>query len=125
MTAHAHDDRGWRGLVDSERTLFDAAEEPPLAPETIEARFQAFHREHPEVYRQLRKMALSLVHRGYSHIGIGMLWETLRYHSMLGSTAAEDPFRLNDHMRSRYARLLMDQEAELADVFETRRLRTA
>ena len=122
-------DRGWRGVVDHEppRTLFDAAQEAELlAPQTIEARFQSFHAEHPEVYRQLRKMALSLVHRGYTHIGIGMLWETLRYHSMLGSRPDEaEAFRLNDNFRSRYVRLLTDQEPELAEVFELRRLRSA
>lgn len=124
----AHDDRGWRGVLDEpERTLFDAAQEADmLAPETIEARFVRFHREHPEVYDKLRDLALDLVHRGRTHLGIGMLWETLRYFTMLGAEPGEaEPFRLNDHFRSRYVRLLIDQEPELAEVFEVRALRSA
>jgi hypothetical protein len=121
-------DRGWRGVVDHDppRTLFDAAAEAELlSPATLEARFQTFHAEHPEVYDKLRDLALDLVHRGWTHLGIGMLWETLRYHSMLGARPGEDSYRLNDHHRSRYVRLLVDQEPELAEVFELRRLRSA
>jgi len=120
------DDRGWRGAVESERTLFDAAAEAEMVePSTIEGRFLAFHAAHPEVYRELHRLALELVERGWSHLGIGMLWETLRYQTMLGSRPEEDRYRLNDHMRSRYVRLLIDQEPRLADVFETRTLRSA
>lgn len=121
------DDRGWRGVApEPERTLFDVLTEHELLdPPTIEARFQRFHLEHPEVYRRLRDLAIGLRRRGWTHLGIGMLWETLRYHTMLGSTPDEDAFRLNDHFRSRYARLLMDQEPELAEAFETRTLRSA
>lgn len=95
-------------------------------PETIEARFQAFHAEHPEVYAKLHKLALRLVQRGYAHLGIGMLWETLRYTTMLGYGPDEhQPYRLNDHFRSRYARMLMDDDPRLAGLFETRTLRSA
>lgn len=119
------DDRGVRGVL-PDRTLFDAEfESESLDPVTIEARFIRFHQAHPEVYRELRRMALGLVHRGWTHIGIGSLWETLRYHSMLGSTPDESPVKLNNDFRSRYSRLLQEAEPELAGVFETRRLKTA
>jgi hypothetical protein len=54
-----------------------------------------------------------------------MLWETCRYFTILGASLDDEPFRLNNNFTSRYARLLADQEPELADVFETRRLRSA
>lgn len=120
------DDRGWRGVVDDSRTLFDAANERDLlADETIEAKFQAFHAAHPEVYEQLRRLAFRMVRRGHRHLGVGMLWEVLRYRTLLGASPDEDSFRLNNNHRSRYVRLLIDQEPELADVFTTRRLESA
>jgi len=122
----ALDDRGWRGVVETERTLFDAATDAEmLAPETIEARFQAFHAAHPEVYTRLRIYALELVNAGWEHFGISVVWERVRYETMLGAHAGEDSFKLNDHFRSRYARLLIDQEPRLAEVFTTRQLRSA
>lgn len=122
------DDRGWRGVVDTPpRTLFDALTEHDLLDdETIEAKFQFFHQEHPEVYAKLRELALDLVRRGHrKHLGMKMLWETLRYFTILGAPTDSEPFRLNNNYTARYARLLMDQEPELADVFETRVLRSA
>jgi hypothetical protein len=122
------DDRGWRGVVDDEppRTLFDAATEHALLrEETIEEQFQSFHAAHPEVYDHLRKLALRMVRRGHKRLGIGMLWEVLRWRTMLGARPDEDDgqgWKLNNNYRSRYARLLADQVPELADVFHTREL---
>jgi hypothetical protein len=58
---------------------------------------------------------------GRSRMGIGMLWEVLRYQVMISTTG--DEFRLNNDFRSRYARLIMASERDLADVFEVRQLR--
>lgn len=126
--SHALDDRGWRGVVEQpERTLFDAALEAELVePATIEGRFLAFHHAHPEVYAKLVEYALDLKRRGWDHFGISVVWERLRYETMLGHRPDEDqPYRLNDHFRSRFARLIIDQEPELAEVFEVRALRSA
>jgi hypothetical protein len=119
-------DRGWRGVVDHDppRTLFDAAQEAELlAPQTIEGRFVATHREHPEIFEALREIALQLVREGWGHFGISTCWEVLRYRSMIGTS--EGRFKLDDNLKSRYARLLADQVPELAEVFELRRLRSA
>lgn len=123
----ALDDRGWRGVVDDAdrpRTLFDPpVENELLDDDTIESKFQAFHAAHPEVYEHLRKLAIRMVRRGHHHLGIGMLWEVMRYRSLLGAGPDESPWRLNNSHRSRYVRLLMDQEPQLRDVFEVRSLR--
>lgn len=127
MTTHALDDRGWRGAVDEPaRTLFDAAQEADmLAPATIEGRFQAFHAAHPQVYRKLIEFSRELVAAGWDHFGISVVWERLRYETMLGAHRDEDCYKLNDQYRSRYARLIIDQVPELADVFTIRALRSA
>lgn len=126
MTGHALDDRGWRGAVDDSRTLFDAAQEAEMVdPTTIEGRFLAFHQAHPEVYEELRDLALALAAEGWTHFGVSTCWEVLRYRTMLGAKPEEDRFKLNDNYKSRYARLLADQVPALREVFELRALRSA
>ena len=80
----------------------------------------AFHTAHPDVYAELRRMAIQFVARGHNQLGIGMLWETLRYHTLLGAQPGEETFRLNNNYRALYARLLMEREPMLRGVFTTR-----
>lgn len=92
---------------------------------SIRARWLRFHHEHPEVYEQLRTMALELVALGHERLGIRMLWEVARWRTMVGARNGQEPYRLNDHYPAHYARLLMDREPELEGVFETRKIRRA
>ncbi len=101
---------------------------PLIQPETrkgasIEERFQAFHRANPQVYRAMRRMALDLKRRGFRRYSSDALMHALRWHAaiQLGPT---DVYKFNDHFTSRFARLLMSDEPELAGFFETRRLRS-
>jgi hypothetical protein len=110
-------------------TLFDRESVPPIVtPEpgedTIEGRFREFHAANPWVYERLRYLARDLVDKGHTRIGIGMLFEVLRW-QYARATINTDGLKLNNDFRSRYARLLADNEPDLADAFETRRLRTA
>ena len=89
---------------------------------SISERFDAFHNENPHVYEQLRVLALGLVRRGRTRIGIGMLFEVLRWQRMIATTG--EPYKLNNDYRSRYARMLAAAEPELADAFETRELKS-
>jgi len=88
---------------------------------SIQERFERFHEANPQVYRELRRMALDLACKGLPRIGIGMLWEVLRYSSI--QTTGKD-FKLNDHFRSRYARLLLQREPSLESRIELRQLRS-
>jgi hypothetical protein len=94
----------------------------PAGAGTIQERFLAFHRANPWVAATLTRMARELVARGHERVGIAMLWETLRHRHMTSTTDPTSSFRLNNVYRSRYARMLMDQHADLAGVFETRKL---
>lgn len=76
------------------------------------------------VYRECRERALRLRARGWRHFAIGALWESVRYDRSV-QVGPDDGWRLNDHYRSRMARLLMDTEPDLAGFFETRELRAA
>lgn len=93
--------------------------------DSIQAQFEEFHAANPWVYNVLRKLALDLVAHGRRRIGIGMLFEVMRWHHHLSTVDPDSDFKLNNNYRSRYARLLMAQEPELVDVFEIRGLRAA
>lgn len=92
--------------------------------ETIQEAFDRFHAANPWVYAELERMALELVRAGHRRIGIGMLFEVLRWRWLRATTDTGSTFHLNNNYRSRYARLLM-AHPELDDVFETRVVRTA
>lgn len=89
---------------------------------TIEESFQAFHSANSWVYAALVRLARDMHRRGRRRIGIGMLFEVLRWQHSLATVDASSDFKLNNNYRSRYARLIMDSESDLAGIFETRRL---
>src|SRR5512137_2981613 len=91
---------------------------------TIDERFAEFHRNNPHVYDELVAMARRAKGHGYNRSGIGMMWEVLRWNRMFSTNPADRDFKLNDHFRSRYARVIMDNERDLAGFFEVRSLRT-
>jgi hypothetical protein len=72
------------------------------------------------VYDRLVKLARDLVARGHRKLGIGMLYEVVRWMQYMETTDTE--YKLNNNHRSRYAREIMLREADLADVFDVREL---
>jgi hypothetical protein len=94
-----------------------------MPDDKIQREFEAFHLANPHVYRTLARLARQYSDRVGTTPGIGMLWEAMRWTVTMETRTVD--FKLNNNYRSRYARLLMEQEADLADAFETRRLRAA
>ncbi len=93
---------------------------------TIQQQFLDFHQSHPVVYTTLVRLARQWSGASTDRLGIGMLWEVMRWEIHLsGLPDPEETFKLNNNYRSRYSRLIMDRETDLAGVFETRRLRSA
>jgi len=82
--------------------------------------FWQFHRENPNVYRELVRLARQMKGAGRTRYGIASLFEVVRWHRALVTTDLD--FKINNSYRSRYARLIMDTEPDLKDFFETRRL---
>jgi hypothetical protein len=90
-------------------------------PETlIRDAFRRFHSENPHVYRQLVRMARDGKAAGATKLGIGMLFEVLRWRHTLRTGG--DDFKLNNNYRSYYARLIMENEPDLFGIFEIRKL---
>ncbi|XUM00292.1 hypothetical protein ACQ86F_25615 [Streptomyces venezuelae ATCC 10712] len=94
---------------------------PSGAGLTIQERFEAFHAFNPWVAKALERLTADCVERGFGRIGIGMLFELLRY--QYGVATHGDEFALNNSYRSRYVRLLLDAHPEWAPLFEVRALR--
>tara|TARA_R100001163_G_C5033126_1_gene172845 strand:+ start:216 stop:575 length:360 start_codon:yes stop_codon:yes gene_type:complete len=109
------------GAANNERAWF--SELPTtLAPQpspTIEERFLEFHHANPHVYSELLTQARHLKQRGVKQIGIGLLYERLRWLQAI-ATAGNGKFKLNNDFRALYSRLIMEQESDMKDFFKVR-----
>ena len=92
-----------------------------LFDDGLRARFLAFHHANPQVYEFLRRRALRAKARGFRP-GMQCLFELLRWGHGMRINRGDDEFRLNNNHAAYYARLLMQQEPELAGFFELRRV---
>ncbi|MGW2881321.1 hypothetical protein ACWDBP_34900 [Streptomyces sp. NPDC001233] len=99
-----------------------AVRQPEVQAATIQERFEAFHRLNPWVLHALESLTSDYLGHGAKRVGIGMLFEVLRWR-YVAATAGDD-FRLNNNFRSRYVRLLIERHPQWARVFEVRALRT-
>lgn len=101
----------------------DVSDPPAESDErTIQQRFEVYHLENPQVYAELCLLARRAAKKGQGRIGIGMLWEVLRWERFMNASDPSSTFALNNVYRSRYARLIMTREPDLKDIFETRKL---
>lgn len=94
--------------------------EPKL---TLEQKFIAFHVANPHVYETLVRLARAAQRAGRTKVGMKMLWEVMRWELFL-ETADPKKYKLNNSFHSRYSRMIMTNEKDLAGLFETRRLHT-
>lgn len=85
----------------------------------LHIRFALFHAANPHVYDHLVRLARQGKRSGAARLGIGQLFEVLRWRYMLATRG--DEFKLNNDYRAPYARLIMEREPDLDGVFELRR----
>ena len=92
---------------------------------SIQERFERFHTHHPEVAEQLVLLTRRAMLAGRNKVGMGMLFEVLRWERLLAGLPDEtETYKLNNDYRSRYARMIMATHPELDGIYETRRLKT-
>ena len=89
---------------------------------SIRERFIDFHYDNPEVYQEIVKIARVMHFRGIHKMGIALIFERLRWLHFIDTKGSEG-FKLSNDFRSEYARLIMQQEKDLAGFFEIRELR--
>ena len=121
-------DRSAPPLAPAPPSLFDHGLAPvPVTTSsagTIEEAFLRFHEANPWVYEALVRLARDLHRRGRRKIGMKMLFEVLRWQHSISTVDESSDFKLCNNYTSRYARLIMRNEADLVDIFETRKLVT-
>ncbi len=89
---------------------------------SLQAAFEKFHADNPRVYEVLEDLAGAWLAE-HASIGVGMLWEVMRWE--LGTRTTATDYRLNNNYRSRYARLLLARHPEWTGRIKTRELRAA
>jgi len=96
----------------------------PLYDDPIDSAFNLFHINNPHVYVILCQEARLLRKRGWKRAGMKFLYERARWilTMKLAQPGMPEPYKLNNNFTSRYARLIMKQEHDLKDFFETRKL---
>jgi len=88
--------------------------------------FQKFHKENPHVYLKLVELARLVLSRGRRKYAIEGLWQQLRWHydfEVENSSGLEEGTAGSNQHRTRYARLIMAQEADLLDFFDTKAMK--
>jgi hypothetical protein len=86
-----------------------------------EDRFRQFHDQNPQVYTELVKLARQVKDSGATKFGIRAIWERLRWMAQFEvRELVDDIYRMNDHYTRFYARMIMQQEADLAGFFNVR-----
>ncbi len=89
--------------------------------EDIQARFAEFHRSNPIVYQKLVQYARQAKAAGHGKIGIKLLLERFRWFALV-ETNDQHGYKINNDYSSRYARLIAEQEPDLAEMFNFREL---
>ena len=108
------------GCVADQEISPEQIDQDPV-PDKIETAFNEFHKKHPEVYRHLVSLAIDALAAGQSKMGIGQLFEVLRWRMTVeGLKDLDGKVKLNNNYRALYARKIMAQEPYLAGIFNTR-----
>jgi hypothetical protein len=95
---------------------------PDASKLTIQAAFEEFDRLNPWVRRQLVRLARDLVARGHTRLGMGGLFEVLRWQVQMSTKDPSSKFKLNNSYRSRYTRKIEQECPDLRGLFEKRML---
>lgn len=84
----------------------------------IELAFREFHQDNPEVYYRLTQLAKAWKNNISDKVGIATIYEQLRWQLAMEKRA--DGYKLNNNYAALYARLIMENEPELAGLFNLR-----
>lgn len=89
--------------------------------DAIQETFLNFHAENPFVYSTLVRLAQEVKAKNKLKWSIKALWEVMRWELEVKTDSLSE-FQLNNNFPSRYARLIMEQEPNLAGMFNIRLL---
>jgi hypothetical protein len=101
-------------------SLFDMPE-PLEDTDSIQARFERFDAENPEVYKTLVILMHEMKMKGIQRWSVKAAFEVLRYQTI---TTGGDDFKLPNDYTSRYARKLLQEFPQLEGFIEIRELKS-
>ena len=87
----------------------------------LEEAFFEYHRANPDVYDLFKKFSLEMKRTGRKNYGCLAIMNRVRWETDI-QTSSTDGFKINNNFYPYYSRLLMENEAELAGFFRTRRV---
>lgn len=87
----------------------------------IFAAYKEWDAANPHFYPLFVRFSRQLAARGYRNIGVALIFERIRWESMIRTTET-DEYKLNNNFRSIYARRFMADYPELNGFFRTRKL---
>lgn len=87
----------------------------------LERAFLRFHAANPQVYRLFKKYALQAARARHRHFGSKMIFERMRWYTMIETTDAD--YKLNNNYTAYYARMFMADYPEHREFFRTRRVK--
>jgi hypothetical protein len=93
-------------------------------PGAIQARFEIYHQANPAVYQQIVRLARKAKASGLESYSIAGIFEVLRWEMAIITRDPSSTFKISNDYRSRYARLVMEQEPDLEGFFHLRELRS-
>lgn len=87
---------------------------------SLDDRYAVWLAANPNVLAAAESLVAEWLDKGHTRVGIGMVAEVLRYRTGIQSAASE--WKIDNSMRSRLARTLIDLHPTWADAFELRAL---
>ena len=97
----------------------------PPSEHGIQARFERFHAKHPDVYDELLRVCRVWKRHSSLRWSVDAAYQIIRWERVIaGLSDPHEAYKLNDHYRSRYSRLLMRENPELEGLFKLRELRS-
>lgn len=85
-------------------------------------RFEEYHRENPQILKALIRLTDQAVARGHNRISIELIYNVLRWETMISTIG--DEYKLNNNYKSRYARMIEEVRPDLKGIFNMRELRS-
>lgn len=83
-------------------------------------KFRIFDRENPQVYSLFVRFTMEAINSGRSRFGARMIWERMRWYTMIEAKDHASEFKLNDHYPPYYARKFMRLNPRWNTFFEVR-----
>lgn len=101
-----------------DRPIWDEPIFQDIQPHIVRS-FWQFHLENPEIFGLFRSFCQDVRNSGRRAYGAGAVFERIRWHVNIDIKGA-DEFKINNNLRSCYARFLILNEPSYADFFSTR-----